>query len=108
MTRPTAMAPDASTCPVGQWQPIETAPKDGTALQLWHDGMWVPQARWGTPEHSCGEYGSYCDSCPSREGWVDTTFNYYLVGDEENPGLHSEEPTHWMPEPSAPEVSHVG
>lgn len=90
--------------PVG-WKGIESAPKDGTRIDLWIGGEYparYPDAYWGRPEHTCGEAGRYCDCCPSYDGWVDGTLNCYLTGDD---GME-DEPTHWMPLPSAPGTTH--
>lgn len=59
------------------WQPIETAPKDGTEILLFVDpkpqvGAWHPKAK----------------------DWIDQSWEYFFQG----PG-----PTHWMPLPEAPE-----
>lgn len=92
------------------WQPIETAPKDGTVVDLWiagdfgEHGERRADAYWGRPSHICGEAGSYCDCCPSYDGWVDSTFNHYLNGDD---GL-GEEPTHWRPLPTPPSTLNTG
>lgn len=82
------------------WQPIATAPKDGTLIDLW-----LPKSRqrttrcyWGRPQHTCGENEGYCDSCPDHDGWVD--------GEDFTLGYTSEEPSHWMPMPAAPTASH--
>jgi hypothetical protein len=82
------------------WQPIETAPKDGTVIDLWINGSRTPDAYWGRPDHTCGEAGRYCDCCPTYDGWVDSTFMHYLNGDD---GMLGHEPTHWMPLPPAPQ-----
>lgn len=62
----------------GGWQAIETAPKDGTTLDLYHaeTGRW-PNCFWGKPQHDCGEMGQHCDSDWHRlkPGWVDGVFN---------------------------------
>jgi len=79
------------------WLPIETAPKDGTRIDIWLNGR-HPDCYWGKPNHSCGEMGQYCDSCPSYDGWVDD-FMGYLTGDE---GCYLEMPTHWMAIPAPP------
>lgn len=55
-----------------QWQPIETAPKDGSSVLLW------------VPENGEAQKGYYCD----MEFWV-----------VEGMG---EKPTHWMPLPLGP------
>lgn len=78
------------------WQPIQTAPKDGTVIDLFVGGEFpgrYADCYWGKPEHCCGEMGQYCDSDwhSAKPGWV-TDFNDFL----------GEEPTHWMPVPAAP------
>lgn len=68
-----------------QWQPIETAPKDGTRFLGLHDG-WHEFFHWqdGANEHTKG--------WPT--GWR-TTFTVYREGTG---------PTHWMPLPAAPQA----
>ncbi|QLB38245.1 hypothetical protein phiGT1_33 [Sulfitobacter phage phiGT1] len=79
---------------VPQWRPIETAPKDGTEFQVWLSkknghGFWDPRARYNK------------NNCFQLWGRVD----YDIDGWEIYPGL---EPTHWMPLPEAPALSHEG
>ena len=59
-----------------QWQPIETAPKDGTWVLIWCG--WV-----GHPRSSAFEHGSW-QNLP----WVANSKDY--------------NPTHWMPLPAPP------
>jgi hypothetical protein len=75
---------------MSEWQPIETAPKDGTVIDLW-----AGQRRPGCfyeriDDPLTGEvYG---------EGWsqqyVENTSNSFRV---------FEDPTHWMPLPEPPQ-----
>lgn len=82
-----------------EWQPIETAPKDGTQIQVW-----IPLA--------CSENGgfithvSYIDwqgdipnvtyqGKPHHDGWCDTFSGDYV----------EEAPTHWMSLPDPPQSS---
>jgi len=76
-------------------QPIATAPKDGTVIDLWIDEARVRSCRWGKPGHTCGEAGRYCDSDWHSEpaGLVNTATNCTL----------DEAPTHWMPLPEPPQ-----
>lgn len=83
----------------GEWFPIETAPRDGTMLDLWIDDGRHTNVYWGRPQHTCGEAGSYCDCCPSYDGWVCADLNAYLTGAE---GYSCNDPTHWRPLPSPP------
>ena len=70
-----------------EWQPIETAPKDGTAILV-----------------TCGElfavveWDEHAASYPSNEGvgWRD-------AGDIGWAGTQGHMPTHWMPLPQPPE-----
>ena len=60
------------------WQPIETAPRDGTLVLAWHP-------HWGGPD---------AVRCSSRGQW---TADW----------LPTCAPTHWQPLPAAPEASHA-
>lgn len=82
-----------------QWRPIETAPKDGTHIDLWVSGEFpgrYPDAYFGMPPHECGEYGPYCDSDwhSAKPGWVCGTFGEFICT--------MESPTHWRPLPTPP------
>jgi len=71
------------------WQPIETAPKDGTVIDLW-DGHYkhrVVNARWAN------HY--WMNGVPIREkSW----------GSNDRDGPFCDKPTHWMPLPKPPEA----
>lgn len=67
---------------MSEWQPIETAPKDGSELLLYHRA-------WGT----------------LRGKWRDTglEFGEQWTGVYMMPGLTAkDQPTHWMPLPDPP------
>ncbi len=72
---------------ITKWQPIETAPKDGTFIDVWCGHAQTPYREacvfWGK-RYSDDKEGFYY-----REG-------YFLEGDDE--------PTHWMPLHAPPEV----
>jgi len=79
------------------WQPIETAPRDATAILVMRD-IW-PGARSGRAEE-CNGRNTYVaawwpDECGGQGAWI-----CYMdaVLDPECPV----EPTHWMPLPDAP------
>lgn len=63
---------------VAGWQPIETAPRDGTTVLLYAPGWDSPKTGW--------TYG--------KDDWQDCP--YSRSGDE------SYQPTNWMPLPAAP------
>ena len=62
------------------WQPIESAPRDGTVVLVW-------------TREGC-QLASYFTGQPG--GWVEKDAWYRLT--EDTTGL----PTHWMPLPAAP------
>lgn len=89
---------DVQAVPQG-WQPIETAPKDGTAIDLWHEEFGrEADCYWGLPHHCCGEMGSLCDSDwhSLEPGWVGT-FNEIMSP--------ANAYTHWMPLPPSPDAA---
>ena len=71
-----------------EWQPIETAPKDGTQIDLWSSkGFRVCDVVWDTISYSL-------DGEDDVDGWTDAGGH----GSIEKAGPF----THWMPIPSAP------
>jgi len=87
-----------NAAPRNGWQPIETAPKDGTAILVW-------------PDDYIGE-----DGCISLVEWKDQMAYYpgcrwqkawCIVGsgDDQNSSLTADHPTHWLPLPPPPEAS---
>jgi hypothetical protein len=79
----------ANPIPKG-WQPIETAPKDGSFVLLFY-----PRAE---PPVSIG-YWDDAFGIAKIAGWMMMEFDS---------AFSAVTPTHWMPLPPAPEVSHVG
>ena len=75
------------------WQPIETAPKDGTHLLLWypdyHRKVWTGHY-YKTERYEHGILKS------KHEGWHNGADTLTLIGMKECL------PTHWMPLPEAP------
>lgn len=83
----------------GGWKPIDSAPKDGTEIDLWVPGEFAgryAECYWGKPMHCCGEYGSLCDDDwhSLDDGWV-----YGGIG------APPDEPSHWRPLPPPPEAA---
>lgn len=72
---------------VGGWRPIESAPKDGTAILLLYKGHAV-EALWECVDSGDGESGKQPAYRWSSE------FDFFGYGTE---------PTHWMPLPEPPE-----
>jgi hypothetical protein len=92
-TEPRQAVPEASK---QGWLPIESAPKDGTTIDLWHEEFGrEADCYWGLPIHSCGEAGRLCDDefHDLEPQWINT-FN--------SPAFPESEYTHWMPLPAAP------
>lgn len=68
---------EAMGCAVVQgWQPIESAPRDGTVIDLWANGLRYADAYW---DGGC-----------------------FSVLDSTGYGVEVDEPTHWMPLPASP------
>lgn len=61
-----------------EWQPIETAPKDGTKVLLWDDGVTIGE--WSENVH------------PWNDG------NWWVEGGQ----VTTQTATHWMPLPEPP------
>jgi hypothetical protein len=68
-----------------EWQPIESAPKDGTPVDIWCAGFRYTDAYWGRVANE----------------WLDED------GDPIK-DYYGEEPTHWMPLPSPPSRKATG
>lgn len=97
MARTIAQA--AITAMQSGWQPIESAPRDGTVIDIWRDLGGRDTVYWGRPPHECGEMGQYCDSdwhANNRKGWVCGTFGQF-IGGKHNPI------THWRYPPPPPQ-----
>jgi hypothetical protein len=76
-----------------QWQPIETAPKDGTNIDIWIGRERRTDVRWRMSQDS-----------PNRVWWCELAFDDWKdrwiwsnLAQE-----FSVSPTHWMPMPSPP------
>lgn len=82
---------------MSEWQPIETAPKDGTTVIVGFDiaSVWIVRsACWDDGQ---GWDSTGFDSLDEARGW----WSYCnSVSSEKLEGIY--EPTHWMPLPPAP------
>lgn len=95
-----------------EWQPIETAPKDGTPLDLWvvdrymrrpqdNKGERVTDAWWGS-EHRPPDWGLARDA--EWEGWVHVEDGFHHAPIERELSGGSRWASHWqlLPEPPCP------
>jgi hypothetical protein len=75
---------------VNEWQPIETAPKDGARIDIWVEwtsktgvrGKRIPNCYWHRKANA------WKTDCYYKDGWCH---------------WRGEKPTHWMPLPEPPE-----
>lgn len=75
--------------PVGEWQPIETAPKDGTDILL-RVGTRYFEGRWESIDDYPCWVSTHEDDHPVC--WTDGVC--WSINESEEP---SEQPTHWQP-----------
>ncbi|MFV7423986.1 Lar family restriction alleviation protein [Stenotrophomonas geniculata] len=95
-----------------QWQPIESAPKDGTACIGFSPGVGCPiLIRWIAPQDfmTTSECERYMDGCADSEvdeaeEWLETPA--WWAADFNAGDMLAEDcqPTHWQPLPAPPEV----
>lgn len=81
------------------WQPIETAPKDGTAVLVYGDGAFVGAPNTGVREwvQLTENYGRWFEpniSAHESDDWLDGRTVYSNL-------------THWMPLPAPPLADRV-
>src|SRR3546814_19090755 len=81
---------------MSEWQPIETAPKDGTEILGWRDDCGTLVVRWDTPINFLTEreLEGLAEESANSEGWfyADFVAGGRLDGEREVP-------THWTPLP---------
>jgi hypothetical protein len=80
------------------WNPIETAPKDGTRVLLWIPGTGelVYSGCFNTYQHYLNG-----DLTSETAKWFWGQTHWMTLGKEPEP---DPQPTHWMPLPSAPKI----
>ena len=82
-----------------KWEPIETAPRDATAVDVWSGGRRIPNARWMTPVCHVEEYKAWCMEEHEPDGRFGSVNVVYVeIGSQ---------PTHWLPIPGPPEEDGV-
>lgn len=83
-----------------EWQPIETAPKDGRKVIVWYlnqnNKARTVMARWLTDEEAAETDG---DGVGLEAGWYECIDNW---DDYSQVAINQGEPTHWMPLPPPP------
>jgi len=86
------------------WQPIDTAPRDGREILVWRDDMGVMLARFialqdfiTTAEAEEFANEGMSESSLEVEDWFYADFRH---GDRFSPDCY---PTHWMPLPAGPQ-----
>ena len=93
------------------WQPIETAPRDGTLIDLWvidehYGASRIPDCKWGRED-----YNGFGDPIAEIDGWVQWTKD--ITGEEYWALIEfdfrrgevvrtNEVVTHWLPLPAPP------
>jgi hypothetical protein len=74
------------------WRPIETAPRDGTEIDLW--GYWPENDRWKR----------------TADAWWDSAENCWRLDQYRHEGMYVHRPrfTHWQPLPVPPVLADGG
>ena len=88
------------------WQPIETAPKDGSYILAWVPDFGCSIVRWFDERKSGPVYGADSINAPSMQsGWIgDNEEVFSTIEFPDGNVIEGAQPTHWMPLPEPPEV----
>lgn len=76
----------------GVWQPIETAPKDGTEILVWCKSGGVARVRWNSYRHDGMDW----------QDWEMRADRWHAAHDPVGDQLYATVASHWMPLPSPP------
>lgn len=88
----TALQPQPAHNP---WQPIESAPRDGTQVLVWSDELYIkPYIAWWGVDQNAPEDGNEQEEWLTGDGDSWSTGYYYTPCN----------PTHWMPLPAPPQT----
>lgn len=89
---------------MGDWQPIDTAPKDGTEILAWRDDSGTLLVRWTSLAEflTDSELEEYDEETTYRDDWFYADF---VVGGRLE---YDCVPTHWMPLPEPPQPTMKG
>jgi hypothetical protein len=93
---------------MGEWQPIETAPKDGTPILLWRKPSGHPSVKWATIIPAA--WVCFVDEDEIEEGFAtpDEPFFDAYSRDAYQAAMNDDDhylvtsATHWMPLPDPP------
>lgn len=77
------------------WRSIGTAPRDGSAVDLFHDGERLTNFRWARPKTYWCREDQYVKPYDGEPRWIDSDVEVIL---EDLP----DDPSHWMPLPAPP------
>ena len=84
----------------GEWQPIDTAPKDGTEILAWRHDCGILLVKWSCAAEWLTEIDieeqEWTSDAAEAEDWF--VADFYVGSRLEG----SEVPTHWMPLPAEP------
>lgn len=79
------------------WQPIETAPRDGTAILAWNENYGARETRWEFYREGSIAFSWFQEGKGPDGAW--------RWAEPQNNWGSSWAPTHWMPLPAAPDAA---